>query len=110
MQIWQINIMSQYMLKEMRKYITYSFFFINLDGQQIYNTVTIATIRPHAGQDCNKLITDFLSLTVQRYNISEKISLKHSVHFVCKSKDHGDRREVNPESWTQLKGSNEKGI
>ena len=24
--------------------------------------------------------------------------------------EHGDRYEVNPESWTQLKGSNEKGI
>ena len=24
--------------------------------------------------------------------------------------DQGDRSEVNPESWTQLKGSNEKGI
>ncbi len=56
MQIWQINIRSQYMLKEMRKYITYSFFFINLDGQQIYKTVTIVTNRPNAGQDCNKLI------------------------------------------------------
>ncbi len=67
----------------MRKNITYSFFFINLDGQQIYKTVTIATNRPKAGQDCNKLITDFLSLTVQRYNNSEKTSLKHSVHFVC---------------------------
>lgn len=67
----------------MRKYITYSFFFINLDGQQIYKTVTIATNRPKAGQDCNKLITDFLTLTVQRYNNSEKTSLKHSVHFVC---------------------------
>jgi hypothetical protein len=25
-------------------------------------------------------------------------------------KDHGVGSEVNPESWTQLKGSNEKGI
>ena len=29
---------------------------------------------------------------------------------LAKRKDHGDRCEVNPESWTQLKGSNEKGI
>ena len=40
----------------MRKNITYSFFFINLDGQTTYITVTIATNRPKAGQDCNKLI------------------------------------------------------
>ena len=25
-------------------------------------------------------------------------------------RDHGVGSEVNPESWTQLKGSNEKGI
>ena len=48
--------MSQYVLREIRKNITYSFFFINFDGQQTYKTVTIATNRPKAGQDCNKLI------------------------------------------------------
>ena len=63
----------------MRKNITYSFFFINLDGQQIYKTVTIATNKPKAGQDCNTLITDYLSLTVQRYEISKK----HHSNKVC---------------------------
>ena len=46
-----------------------------------------------------------------------KIFIKlHKTDKVChslgiaNSKDHGVGSEVNPESWTQLKGSNEKGI
>ena len=35
---------------------------------------------------------------------------EHGIRAWIVLRDHGVGSEVNPESWTQLKGSNEKGI
>ena len=59
----------------------------------------------HSMYGQNRCLRDSLFQILQKEHIN---SFSFAMYY--NTRDHGVGSEVNPESWTQLKGSNEKGI